>query len=80
VLRGAPVICDHGDAELLCLHGPHFQDRYGVAHAAVSCLQKHGVNALAIGCTGSSVYLAVSAQTGDVAVRALTEVFIVPKV
>lgn len=71
---------DRGSCELLTLHGPHFQDRYGVAHAAVSSLHNHGVLVRAVGCTGSSIYLVVPAQTGDMAARALTDVFIVPKV
>lgn len=71
---------DRGSCELLTLHGPHFQDRYGVAHAAVSALHNHGVPVQAVGCTGSSICLVVPAQTGDVAARALTDVFIVPKV
>jgi len=78
--RLLPGNTDHGSGDLLSLHGPHFQDRYGVAHAAVSCLHSHGVNVRAVGCTGSSIQLAVPARIGDVAARALTDVFIVPKV
>jgi hypothetical protein len=71
---------DYGSGDLLSLHGPHFQDRYGVAHAAVSCLHRHGVGVRAVGCTGSSIYLVVPAEAGDAAARALADVFIVPKV
>ena len=45
--------------ELIYLHGPHFQDRYGIAEAALSPLQKADIPILAAGCSGTSVYIVV---------------------
>lgn len=67
-------------AELLYLHGPHFQDRYGVVHAALGTLHKHGLDILAVGCTGSSIFLATPENRSCSAAEALTELFIVPNV
>ena len=64
--------------ELLYLHGPHFQDRFGVANATLRALKKHQVNVLVTGCTGTSVYLVIPDKTAQTAAKALSHVFSVP--
>lgn len=67
------------DVELLALHGPHFQDRYGIAEAAYSLLQKDGYQILSSSCTGTSISLVVPKYSGEAVVTCLSENFIVPK-
>ncbi len=71
---------DRRPVDLLSMHGPHFQDRYGVLLAALDLLQHHHISIAAVSCTGSSIFLAVPQKKGEAAVAALTELFIVPKV
>jgi hypothetical protein len=64
--------------EVLYLHGPHFQDRYGVAAMAVRALQKASVDFLSLNCSGTSIYLVCAEQAGSRAAEALADVFVVP--
>ncbi|MDP3183588.1 MAG: hypothetical protein Q8M54_12340 [Desulfobaccales bacterium] len=41
------------------LHGPHFGDRYGIAHTLVEALEKAHVTLLALSCTISSISLII---------------------
>ena len=41
------------------LHGPHFGDRYGIAHTLVSALEKAHIKLLALSCTISSISLII---------------------
>jgi hypothetical protein len=47
----------HRPVELIYFHGPHYGDRYGIAHAALNALAGRGVPVLTMACTGASVYL-----------------------
>ena len=62
---------------LIYLHGPHFQDRYGIAEAALSPLQKADIPVLAAGCSGTSVYIVVPEDRLDVAATCLAETFVI---
>ncbi len=62
--------------ELLYLHGPHFQDRYGIAEAVVTPLDQARVPILASGCAGTSVYIVVSENRAQEAVACLSETFV----
>ena len=59
----------------LYIHGPHFGDRYGIAHALVKSLENNGVSLLALGCTVSSLSVIVAEQDLDPAVQALEATF-----
>jgi aspartokinase len=75
---------DDGDAllqiitpvDLIYLHGPHFQDRYGIAEAAFSPLHKAGLPILTAGCSGTSVYLVVAGGKSREAATCLSETFV----
>jgi hypothetical protein len=41
------------------LHGPHFGDRYGIAHTLVDALEKAHISLLALSCTISSISLII---------------------
>lgn len=62
--------------DLIYLHGPHFQDRYGIAEAAFSPLHKAGIAILAAGCSGTSVYLVVAGGKSREAAACLSETFV----
>ncbi len=62
---------------LIYLHGPHFQDRYGIAEAALSPLQKAGIPVLATGCSGTSVYIVVPEDRLEVTATCLAETFVI---
>ena len=67
------------NAELLYLHGPHFHDRYGVASVALSNLQKEERELLAVGCSGTSIYLVTPERKAQCSADSLKKIFIVPK-
>jgi aspartokinase len=70
--RQAPV-------ELISFHGPHFQDRFGIAHSVFGTLEKNNIPLLAAGCTGTSVNLVFPEKLGRTAVLALADSFVVPQ-
>ena len=55
---------------VIYFHGPHFQDRFGIAYAVEKALAPHDVSMFFFGCAGTSIYLVVPEQdrkrTGDV--------------
>ncbi len=65
--------------ELLYFHGPHFQDRYGVADAALRTLQHNRLEVIACGCSGTSIYLVIPENMAEPTAAALAPVFVVPK-
>lgn len=66
------------EVDLVSFHGPHFQDRYGIAERVFIALQQGGIHLLSSGCTGTSVHLVVDAGQGDSAAECLADVCIVP--
>jgi len=64
--------------ELLYLHGPHFQDRYGIADAAFGAFAESHCTLLLCGCTGTSMYLVVPYGTSSKAKEALSRKFFIP--
>jgi aspartokinase len=59
----------------LYIHGPHFGDRYGIAHALVKALESKGVSLLALGCTVSSLSVIIREEDLAGAVQALEATF-----
>ena len=72
------VRSDCKPVDVLYLHGPHFQDRYGVAALAVAALDKGSIDFSCLNCTGTSIFLVAKADEGEKALESLAEVFIVP--
>ncbi|WP_136807827.1 hypothetical protein [Desulfosediminicola flagellatus] len=64
--------------DMVFFHGPHFQDRYGIAETAFRVLDLETVSLLAVGCTGTSVYLVVNNGEADLARHMLSKGFIIP--
>lgn len=65
--------------ELLSFHGPHFQDRYGIADATFSTLAQSDISIRAAGCTGTSIYLIVEEGKAEQARDILSASFVVPE-
>ncbi|SPF31446.1 conserved hypothetical protein [Syntrophobacter sp. SbD1] len=53
------------------MHGPHFGDRFGIAHALIRSLRKAGIKPLAISCAMSSMSAIVGAADLDDSIEAL---------
>jgi len=77
-MEGQSSLTVNENVELIYLHGPHFQDRYGIADAAFTLLQKNGFSLLASGCTGTSVHIVVPAPMAQDVAQCLGETFVVP--
>jgi aspartokinase len=65
--------------ELVYFHGPHYGDRYGIVHAALSALESDDVPVLSVACSGASVYLVLPKGRAEAACNALSNVFVVPR-
>lgn len=76
-LPGAGVFL-HGPMTFFFLHGPHFGDRYGIANALVSALQRAGIRLIALSCTVASISFAVEGDDQDGIVEALKPSFQTP--
>lgn len=64
--------------DILYLHGPHFQDRYGIADTAFNALLPNNIEILISGCAGTSMYLVTPAFQGQIALEILNETFLIP--
>jgi aspartokinase len=64
--------------ELISFQGPHFGDRYGIAHTAFKALDDQGVPVLIAACSGAAVYIVLPEKTLQVAKSLLAEAFEVP--
>jgi aspartokinase len=57
------------------LHGPHFGDRYGIAHSLVEGLERARVNIIALSCTISSISVIIRQQELAPALLVLSKKF-----
>ncbi len=64
--------------DIVYLHGPHFQDRFGIAEGAFTALAAHGEIVLASGCAGTSMYMITSGGHGNKVKQILTDTFHIP--
>jgi len=65
----------HPQVAALYIHGPHFGDRYGIAHTLVRAMENDGVSLLALGCTVSSISVIIRQEDLDTALQALEATF-----
>ncbi|MBB5347533.1 hypothetical protein JWG42_15955 [Desulfoprunum benzoelyticum] len=63
--------------EMVYLHGPHFQDRYGIAEAAIAPVLAAAIPLLASGCSGTSIHLVVPADCAARTVDCLRHTFVI---
>lgn len=64
--------------EIIYLHGPHFQERFGILARATAPLSKTGTRMLTIGCAGNSMYIVVPEGQGERARATLKDTFEIP--
>lgn len=64
--------------EMVSFHGPHFQDRYGIAAMAFSKLLHDDVKLRRSGFTGTSVHFVVDEGRGKEVRQSLADTFVVP--
>jgi aspartokinase len=63
--------------EMVYLHGPHFQDRYGIAEAAIAPVLAASIPLLASGCSGTSIHLVVPEHCAGKVVDCLGGTFVI---
>jgi aspartokinase len=63
----------------LFLHGPHFGDRHGIAHALIQTLERADTEILALSCAVSSISVVINAEDLAVATGALEAAFSISK-
>ena len=66
--------------DMVFLHGPHFQDRFGIADTAFSALAKNNIRIMLSGCAGTSMYLVFAGGDGGTAMNILTDTFLIPTI
>ena len=64
--------------DTVTFYGPHFQDRFGIAHAACDALTTAGIAPTAAVCSGSTACLVLAGGIGEAAVVALRKAFRIP--
>jgi aspartokinase len=73
----AEVYCND-NVDMVSFHGPHFQDRFGIAQRVFAALAESGIELISSGCTGTSVNIVVAAGAGDLTVRCLEQICMIP--
>lgn len=73
-----PRIRQSRSVDVLFFHGPHFQDRYGIAEAAFSALDPSSITLHAAGCTGTSIYMIVDGGEAERTREMLSKAFTIP--
>lgn len=71
VVKVSPVV-------LVCVFGPDFRERPGIASAAFGALARSGINILAVSTSISTISCVIQEKDCEAAMRALCEVFAVP--
>lgn len=71
------VVCEE-NVEMVTFHGPHFQDRFGIAQRVLEVLHESGIQLISSGCTGTSVNIVVAAGNGDAVVNCLNQICTIP--
>jgi len=63
---------------LISFQGPHFGDRYGIAHSAFQALDEQAVPILIAACSGAAVYMVIPEERLHEARHLLAEAFEIP--
>jgi hypothetical protein len=66
-------------ADVICFHGPHFGDRYGIMDFTYRALAKEPVPLLGVVCSVATIYLVVPAGWGNKTQGLLMAAFEIPK-
>ena len=68
------------NVELIYLHGPHFQERFGILARAVEPLFKENISPVVTGCAGNSMYIVVPEGQGSKSTAILQSTFQTPSI
>lgn len=66
------------NVDMVSFHGPHFQDRFGIAEKVFSAIADAKITPISSGCTGTSVHLVVAAGEGDSLISCLGKICTIP--
>ncbi|WP_163338430.1 hypothetical protein [Desulfopila sp. IMCC35008] len=77
-MRNDLMLTAYSPVDLLFFHGPHFQDRFGIANNVFKTLDPLDITVHTIGCTGTSIYIVTAGGQAEKARGMLTEAFAVP--
>ncbi len=72
------MLTAYSPVDLLFFHGPHFQDRFGIANNVFKTLDPTGITVHTIGCTGTSIFIVTGGGQAEQAREMLTEAFAAP--
>jgi len=64
--------------ELVYLHGPHFQDRFGIIDIAFTALKNSNIEIITTGCAGNTIYIVLPDKRAHFANQVLRETFVIP--
>ncbi|MFT5698884.1 MAG: aspartokinase [Desulforhopalus sp.] len=64
--------------DLIYLHGPHFQERFGILSKAIEPLSSHKIEITLSGCAGNSMYIAIAEGLGKECTEILHNTFHTP--
>lgn len=67
-----------GQTAMFHLHGPHFGDRFGIAHRMIEALEQAGLTILALSCTVASISAIVPQQQLAETLAVLKTIFEIP--
>ena len=65
--------------EMVYFHGPHYGDRYGIAHYVFQIFAEKEIPIIVCACSGAAVYLVMPCDSLKKARPVLTEAFEIPK-
>lgn len=65
--------------DLIYLHGPHFQERFGILSKAIEPLSSQHMEIILSGCAGNSMYIVVSGGQGKKSNKILHNTFHIPQ-
>lgn len=77
-LQQTPFALSYRKVEMIYLHGPHFQERFGILARTLEPLYKEGIEPVVTGCAGNSMYIVVAEGLGVPSTEILQSTFQIP--
>ncbi|BHH83853.1 hypothetical protein [Desulforhopalus sp. 52FAK] len=77
-LQQTSFTLSYKNVEMIYLHGPHFQERFGILARTLEPLYKKGIEPVVTGCAGNSMYIVVDEGLGIQSTEILQNTFQIP--
>ena len=77
-LQQTSFTLSYREVEMIYLHGPHFQERFGILARTLKPLDKEGINPVVTGCAGNSMYIVIAEGLGIQSTEILQSTFQIP--